>query len=107
MGILVNRAFLDETANGVAFTGNPQNPEDRRYVITVQRGEESVVSPEPGVTAERNLLEVVDGQVVEIVRERASSLARPGETVLSGDQLRELGAFMWYVEENFPLELEG
>ena len=70
MGILVNRAFLDETANGVAFTGNPQNSRDRRYVITVQRGEESVVSPEPGVTAERDLLEVVDGQVLEIVRER-------------------------------------
>ena len=55
MGVLVNRTFIDEAANGVAFTGNPTNPLDRRYIVTVQKGEESVVSPEPGVRAEKNL----------------------------------------------------
>ncbi|MEM7262280.1 MAG: FG-GAP-like repeat-containing protein, partial [Planctomycetota bacterium] len=49
MGILVSRAFTDEASNGVAFTGNPSNIADRRYVITAQPGEVSVVHPDPGV----------------------------------------------------------
>lgn len=58
MAVLVSRAFLDEEANGVAFTGNLNNPLDGRFVVTVQKGESSVVSPEPGEIAERNLLSV-------------------------------------------------
>jgi hypothetical protein len=107
MGILVSRAFLDERANGVAFTGNPTQRGDRRYLVTAQVGEESVVSPEPGVSVERTLLEVIDGAVVKIVRDQSSSLVEPGETVLTDEQLRELGAFMAFVDESFPLDLEG
>ena len=107
MGILVNRAFLGELANGVAFTGNPRDARDKRYVITAQVGEESVVSPEPGTTVERNLLQVVDGEVVEIIRNRRSSLAGPDQLVVSDDKLRELGAFMWFVEQNLPIDREG
>ncbi len=104
MGVLVNRTFIDEAAQGVAFTGNPSNVRDRRYTITVQLGEESVVSPEPGVLAERNLLEVVDGEVVGITRATRSTLTAPGEFVLSEEQLRELGALMAHIDANFPLE---
>ncbi len=105
MGILVNRAFLDEKANGVAFTGNPTNAGDRRYVVTAQLGEASSVSPEPGVRVERNFLEVVDGEVIDIFRNRSSSLVPPGEVVMTDAQLRELGALMAHVDENFPIEL--
>ncbi|NRA98028.1 MAG: FG-GAP repeat protein, partial [Planctomycetes bacterium] len=38
MGVLVSRAFPGELANGVAFTGNPVNPLDRRFMITSQAG---------------------------------------------------------------------
>lgn len=107
MGILVSRAFLDERANGVAFTGNPTQRGDRRFLVTTQIGEESVVNPEPGVSVERALLEVVDGEVVEILRKQSSSLVQPGETVLTDEQLRELGAFMAFVDDNFPLRLDG
>lgn len=107
MGVLVTRAFLDEVVNGVAFTGNPRNSQDRRYVITAQVGEESVVSPQPGVSVERDLLEVVNGEVVGIFRDRSSSLVGPGERVLSDNQLRELGAFMWHADRDLPVELEG
>ncbi len=107
MGILVNRAFLDEAVNGVAFTGSPRNTADKRYVITAQVGEASVVSPEPGTTVERNLLEIESGQVARIIRERSSSLVAPGETVMTDDQLRELGALMAHVDANLPLDLEG
>ena len=60
MGIAVTRAFLDEVANGVAFTGSPRDVDDKRYVITAQVGEGSVVSPPAGTTVERTLLEVDD-----------------------------------------------
>ena len=107
MGILVTRAFLDEAANGVAFTGNPRDVGDKRYVVTAQVGEASVVSPEPGTTVERNVLEVEAGKVVKIVRSRASSLVAPGALVMSDEKLRELGRLMWHVERNLALELGG
>lgn len=107
MAILVNRTFIDEAANGVAFTGNPSNPLDRRFVVTAQVGEESVVSPEPGVRAEKDLLVVGDGSVSEIVRVDASSLLPAGEVVLSDTQLVELGELMAYIDANYPLDLEG
>lgn len=34
MGIAVTRAFLNEDANGVVFTGSARDVEDKRYVIT-------------------------------------------------------------------------
>lgn len=107
MGILVNRAFLDEVANGVAFTGNPRNATDRRYLITAQIGEESVVSPQPGTTVERDLLEIEAGEVTAIVRDRASSLVEVGTQVVSDAKLSELGAFMAHVDATFPLDLQG
>ncbi len=107
MGILVSRAFLDEAANGVAFTGNPSNIDDKRFVVAAQIGEASVVSPEPGELVERNLLELADGEVVRVIRSRRSSLVEPGEHVLSDALLRELGGLMWRIERAFPLSLEG
>jgi hypothetical protein len=105
MAVLVNRTFIAEVSNGVAFTGNITNPQDRRFVITAQFGEESVVSPEPGVRAEKDLLTVVDGQVKEIVRASLSTLIEPAGFVLSDEQLGELGRLMWQIEQNFPVEL--
>ncbi len=106
MGILVSRAFLDEAANGVAFTGNLSNPLDRRYVVTVQVGEASVVQPEPGVLAEKDVLEVLNGEVLGIIRPlQGSTLLPEGEWVLSDAELSELGRLMWHIDANFPLEL--
>ena len=104
MGILSNKAFVQERANGVAFTGNPGNPLDRRYVVTVQPGEASVVSPDPGVLPEKDVLEMADGDVVHIIRAVPSSLVPDGEFVLSDEELRELGRLMWHIDHNFPIE---
>lgn len=106
MGILVSRAFLDEVANGVAFTGNPSNPLDRRYMIAAQIGENSVVSPPPDEIPERSFVQVEGGEVVRIWRDRASSLVEPGEVVLSDAQVRELGEFLWHIEQEFPIDPE-
>lgn len=105
MGVLVNRAFPDERANGVALTGSPTNPLDRRYVVTAQKGEESVVTPDPGVLPEKDILEVEDGEVVEITRAVASSLVPRGSFVLSDDELRELGSLLWHMDQQFPIDL--
>lgn len=106
MGILVSRAFPDEIANGVAFTGNLANAADRRFVVTAQVGEESVVSPDPGVLPEKDLLEIADAEVVRIIRPtQGSTLLEPGVWVLSEDQLREIGRFLAFVDTNFPIDL--
>lgn len=105
MGILVNRRFSDEAANGVAFTGSPTNPSDGRYVVTAQPGDESVVSPESGVFAEQNLLELEDGKVVRIVRAVASTLVPAGTVILSDADLEELGGLLWHIDQNFSMDL--
>jgi hypothetical protein len=105
MGILVTEAFVDELANGVATTGNSANRLDRRYVITAQKGDNSVVSPDPGSLPEKNILEMgEDGEVVKIIRAVASTLALPGEFVLSDLELKELGALMWHVNRELPVD---
>ncbi len=107
MGILVSTAFPDERANGVAMTGNPQSAGDDRFIVTAQVGEESVVSPEPGLLAERNLLEVSDGIVAAIQRVQPSSLAAAGGAVLSDRELEELGALLGHIDRRFPMDLGG
>ncbi|HVR75042.1 MAG TPA: FG-GAP-like repeat-containing protein [Planctomycetota bacterium] len=107
MGVLVSIAYGTEKANGVAFTGNPAIPGNRDYTVTAQMGEASVVSPDPGTRAERSILEVLDGKVVRIIREQRSSLAAPGEVVLSDDELRELGALLAHIDRNLAVEAGG
>lgn len=53
MGLLVHRSFPDEQANGVAITKNLYRPDYYGFVINVQKGETSVVSPPPGVECDQ------------------------------------------------------
>ncbi len=105
MGVLVTRAFLDEEVNGVAFTGDPRNHLDRRYVVTAQVGELSVVSPEPGVRSERSLLEMRNGEVVRIIRDRSSSEVAADAVVMSDAHLHKLGALMAHVDTTMPINV--
>lgn len=104
MAILVSPAFPDEAANGVAFTGNPLDPTDKRYLINVQLGDESVVNPDPDVVPERDILEITDGEVSAIIRSRPSSLVPPGSFVLTDDQLRVLGSTLSDVSSCFTVD---
>jgi len=106
MGVLVTRAHIGERANGVAFTGNPSNSTDRRFIVTAQLGEESVVSPEPGVTAEIDALTITGGAVSKIDRVQGSSLAGGGQ-ILTDVDLEELGAALAHIDTSFPVELGG
>ena len=52
MGILVHRSFPDELANGVLITKNIYRAKYRGITVNVQKGEDSVVKPEEGVTCD-------------------------------------------------------
>jgi phosphoenolpyruvate synthase/pyruvate phosphate dikinase len=107
MAILVNLAFPDERANGVAFTGQPSDPTDHRYLINAQVGDEKVVGNDPHLIPEKDLLTLEAGEVTRIQRARSSALVAPGETVLSDDELKELGRLMAVIDAAYPLDLEG
>jgi phosphoenolpyruvate synthase/pyruvate phosphate dikinase len=58
MALLVNPSYTDELANGVAITANIYDPSpggEDAFTINAQVGEESVVQPDPGVTADQLL----------------------------------------------------
>ena len=108
MGVLVTRAFPDEQSNGVAFTGNPQKSTDNRYLINAQLGDEPVVGNDPRMMPERDYLQLDEnGLVDKIYRSRTSVLAEPGVYVLSDEQLDELGALMFIMDRDYPLDTEG
>jgi hypothetical protein len=64
------------------------------------------VSPEPGVWPEKDLLELAGGEVIDIVRARASSEVGDGELVLDDARLEELGAALWDVAQAFPIDAQ-
>lgn len=103
MGVLVSTQYEDELANGVAFTGNPNDRGDDRYTINVQKGEVEVVNPPVGTTAELDRLTIVDGAVSAIDRVAGSSEVAQGEVILSDDQLKELGAAIAGVAAVYPI----
>jgi hypothetical protein len=58
MGVLVQPAFPDETANGVAISRNVLDPiYGDAYYFNAQAGEASVTNPAPGVTSEQGVYE--------------------------------------------------
>ncbi len=107
MAILVTLGFPDEAANGVVFTGDPSDPDETRYLVNAQVGDEKVVGNDPSKVPEKDLLEMTDGVVTHVYRVRSSTLAAPGVPVLTDAQLQELGALMASIDARFPIELQG
>jgi pyruvate, water dikinase len=107
MAILVTLGFPDELANGVAFTGDPSDPAETRFLINAQLGDTKVVSADPSMIPEKDLLEITEGEVSWIYRVRSSTLAEPGSPVLSDAQLQELGTLMASIQSQYPVDLEG
>ncbi len=101
MGILVTPTFLGEAANGVALTGSPSDPCNDRYFVTVQLGEASVVRPDPGNLPEIDYISREGDGELRVVRGRDSSLVEQGQSVMSEEELKELGRVLeslesWY-----------
>ncbi len=93
MALLVHRSFPDEEANGVALTANIFDTSglEPGFYVNVQKGEESVVFPQPGITTDQFVYQFHQpGQPVIFISH--SNLVGEGETVLTLDQTYELGA---------------
>jgi hypothetical protein len=105
MGILVNTRSKAEQANVVAFTGQPNNLTDPRWLVNAQAGELDVVGAPAGVLPERVLLTMDDGTVTNIQRVSPSTELPAGEWVLSAETLEQLGAALSVASEVFPLDV--
>ena len=104
MAVLVDPRIQDELANIVAFSGNPTTPGDSRYLVNAQAGELAVVSADPGVYPEVDLLSLQDGTVAAIDRVRGSSELAAGAWVLDDNRLNEIGHALWQITQVFPVD---
>lgn len=104
MGILVHRSFPDEDANGVVITKNLYNS-NPGFIINAQYKEYSIVFPEPGILHDQIILftwSIIPGQ--DFMAEYLSFSNIPelnGETVLTNDELMELGAYCLKLKKHF------
>jgi pyruvate,water dikinase len=102
MALLVHRSFPDEEANGVALTNNPfdKTGVDPAFYVNVQRGELSVVQPEPNTTTEE-FLHYFDVQNQPVTYLSRSNLVAAGERVLIPSQVQELGIALDLIRTHF------
>jgi pyruvate, water dikinase len=56
MGVLVHRSFPDEAANGVAITKNIYRESYAGFIVNVQKGDVSVVTPPAGIICDQLVL---------------------------------------------------
>ena len=94
MGVLVHRSFPDEKANGVAITKNLYRKAYYGFVINVQKGETSVVSPPPDVICDQ-LICYSDSDVdffksKKIIEYISYSSLNEGKPVLTDDEVLRL-----------------
>jgi len=93
MCLLVHRSFPDEDANGVAITNNIFDTSGLApaFYVNVQEGEDSVVLPSAGFTTDQ-FLHYYQQPGSPIVYLGHSNQVPAGDTVLTPDEVQELGA---------------
>jgi pyruvate,water dikinase len=100
MALLVHRAFPAEESNGVALTANMFDPTAPAFYINAQKGDASVVLPDPGVSADSFLYYYFyPGQPITFFSH--SSLVPAGETVLTKAQTYRLGQALEAIHGHF------
>ncbi len=102
MALLVHNSFPDELANGVALTTNAYDRAglEPGFTVNVQIGELSVVLPDPGIRSDQFLLQwTLPGQPV--IYSQHSNQLPAGTTVLTLEQVHELGAALAAVHAGF------
>lgn len=103
MALLVHHNFPDEEANGVAVTANPYDPTGNApgFYVNVQfGGEAEVVAPPEGVTSDSFIYQYSypNSPIIYLTH---SSLVAAGSTVLSVQQVRELGTALDAIQNAF------
>jgi hypothetical protein len=104
MALLVHRNFPMEEANGVASTANPFDMTGQQpalYVNVQYGGAAEVVHPPPGVTSDEFLYYYYNTPSRPITYLAHSNLILAGETVLSADQILELGHALAAVQTRY------
>ena len=86
MGVLVHPNFKNELVNGVAVSADPAFGTSGNHYVNSQVGEDLVTNPEADSLPEEILLR--DGGAYHVIS--LSSLAKPGELLLSNTQLSQL-----------------
>ena len=108
MGILVHRSFPDEDANGVLVTRNIYST-NASFIINVQYKDYSIVFPEPSILNDQIMLitwSTIPGQ--DFMAEYLTFSNVPelnGETVMTNDELLELGAYCLELKKHFYYDL--
>jgi len=107
MGVLVHGAFDNEILNGVAITKNLYRSNyDFGFVINMQKGEEEVVSPKPGMVCEQ-VVSFMNNKWSDFYNTNRSadwlsySGLNPGASLLSSDELLELTQQLESVKKHF------
>ncbi|MDX2022061.1 MAG: PEP/pyruvate-binding domain-containing protein [Deltaproteobacteria bacterium] len=102
MAILCSVSFVDEEANGVALTANPFDTSglEPAFYVNVQKGETSVVLPGSKTTTDELIYHYYSpGQPAVYLAH--SSLVGSGKTVITREQMFELGGALDKVHEYF------
>ena len=115
MGVLVHRSFPTEAANGVALTRNVYNRLNAGYVVNVQVGETSVVSPPPGTRCDQ--LIIYDVLRVPFTHQPAfpvtaeyvdrSSLTSGNTPVLTNGDIRRLADCLAALKRHYHKNVSG
>lgn len=111
MGILVHRSFPTESANGVAITKNLYRKHYFGFVINVQEGETSVVSPPEGVICDQ-LICYADAKVKfyaerSIVEYLSHSSLTDGKPVLKEAQVVHLTKQLAKIKDHYFYSVRG
>jgi pyruvate,water dikinase len=104
MGILVNKAFGTEEANGVAVTKNLYRDDYPAFTVNIQKGEESIVQPDDSIRAEQflvNLSEVVTGSNDIAVDYICHSSLQPGSPLLTKAEIKVLTEYLLAIKKHF------
>jgi pyruvate, water dikinase len=105
MGIMVNKAFGTEEANGVAVTKNLYRDDYPAFTINVQLGETSVVQPNDSIRTEQFLINFSsqmsgndDDLAVDYI---CHSSLQPKKPILSAKEIKELAAYLMAIKQHY------
>lgn len=105
MGILVNKAFGTEEANGVAITKNLYRNDYPAFTINVQKGEESIVQPNDSIRAEQfliNLSSAITGLPNDLAVDYiCHSSLQPNNPILTQAEVRTLAAYLLAIKNHY------
>ena len=106
MAVLINPVFDNELLNGVAVTKNIYRNYDFGFVINMQKGEEAVVAPKPGLVCEQVISYMNNSYADFYNRNRSAdwisfSGLNANASLLSNDELMQLTLQLESIKKHF------